>query len=81
VTCLVDSEGETDITVGAAHDVLQNRRPVFDGILEAPSRKLILDLVSDETVLEINLPSAKNRIRVWTDGRHVCAEQVVIGIG
>jgi len=81
VNCMVDSEGETNITVGEANQVSQNRKPVFDGVLETPSRKLVLDLVSDEKVLEVNVPSAKNRVRVWTDGRHECAEQVVIGIG
>jgi hypothetical protein len=81
VNCMVDSEGKTNITVGAAGQVFQTRRPIFDGLLETPSRKLILDLVSDEKVLEVGVPSAKSRIRVWTDGRHECAEQVVIGIG
>lgn len=81
VNCMVDSEGKTNITVGAARHVCQNGRPVFDGVLETPSRKLILDLVSEETVLELNVPSTKIRLRVWTDGRHECAEKVVIGIG
>jgi hypothetical protein len=81
VCCLIDCEGETDITVGAVTDILQQHKPVFDGILETPSRKLVLDLVSQEKVLEVGVPSPKNRVRVWTDGRHQCAETVVIGIG
>jgi len=81
VNCLVDSEGETDITVGAANRVSPDRKLIFDGVLETPSRKLVLDLVSDEVVAEVGVPSAKNRIRVWTDGHHECAERVVIGIG
>jgi len=81
ICCLIDCEGETDITVGAVTDVLQQHKPVFDGILETPSRKLVLDLVSQEKVLEVGVPSPKNRVRVWTDGRHQCAETVVIGIG
>jgi hypothetical protein len=61
ICCLIDCEGETDITVGAATDVLQQHEPIFDGTLETPSRKLVLDLVSKEKVLEVGVPSPNNR--------------------
>jgi hypothetical protein len=44
------------------------------------SRK-ILEIVPGEQILEIRVPFATNRIRIWTDGRHRCAERVVIGLG
>jgi hypothetical protein len=82
MTCLVDSEGETDITIGDTSEVKpSNRLLLFDGTLETPSKKLILEIVPDEKVLEINVPFATNRIRIWTDGRHRLAETVVIGLG
>jgi hypothetical protein len=81
ITCLIDSEGETDITVGNTSEVKPSNKLLFDGTLETPSRKLILEIVPDEKILEVSVPFATNRIRIWTDGHHRLAEKVVIGIG
>jgi hypothetical protein len=81
IQCLVDSEGETSVTIGAANQVKPDRKLLFDGTLETPSRKVILEIVPGEQVLEMSVPFATNRIRIWTDGRHRLAETVVIGIG
>jgi hypothetical protein len=81
IQCLVDSEGETSVTIGGANQVEPDRKLLFDGTLETPSRKVILEIVPGEKVLEMSVPFATNRIRIWTDGRHRLAETVVIGIG
>jgi hypothetical protein len=81
IQCLVDSEGEISVTVGAANQVKPDRKLLFDGTLETPSRKVILEIVPGEEVHETLVPFASNRIRIWTDGRHRLAETVVIGIG
>jgi hypothetical protein len=81
ITCLVDSEGETDITIGDTGEVKPNNRLLLDGTLETPSRKLILEIVPDKKILEVSVPFTTNRIRIWTDGRHRLAETVVIGLG
>jgi hypothetical protein len=82
ITCLVDSEGDTGITIGDTSEVKpSNMLLLFDGTLETPSRKLMLEIVPDEKILEVSVPFATNRIRIWTDGRHRLAETVVIGIG
>jgi hypothetical protein len=78
---LVDSEGETGITVGAVNQVSQSKPPAFDRMLETPSRRLIFEIVPGETVHEVGVPTDKTRIRIWTDGRHRCAETLVIGVG
>jgi hypothetical protein len=78
---LVDSDGETDITIGAVNQVSQGGRPVFDRMLDTPSRKLIFEIVPGETVHEVSVPTSKTRIRIWADGRHQCAETLVIGLG
>jgi len=78
---LVDSDGETDITIGAVNQVSQSKRPAFDRTLETPSRKLIFEIVPGETVHEVVVPTGKTRVQIWTDGRHQCAQTVVIGIG
>jgi hypothetical protein len=76
-----DSEGETDITVGAVNQISQSGHPAFDRTLETPSRKLIFEIVPGETVHEVVVPTDKTRVQIWTDGRHRCAETLVIGIG
>jgi hypothetical protein len=81
IQCLVDSEGETSVTIGAANQVKPDQKLLFDGTLETPSRKVILEIVPGEKVLEMSVPFATNRIRIWTDGRHRLAETVVIGLG
>jgi hypothetical protein len=81
ITCLVDSEGETDITIGNTNEVKPSNKLLFDGTLETPSRKVILEIVPGETIFETNVPFARSRIRIWTDGRHQLAEKVVIGLG
>jgi hypothetical protein len=81
IACLVDSEGEVDIAVGAADQVVQTQPPAFDRILETPSRKIILEIVPGETVHEVRVLDDKVRIRIWTDGRHRSAESIVIGLG
>lgn len=81
ITCLVDSEGETDITIGDTSEIKQSSKLLFNGTLETPSRKLILEIVPDKKILEISVPFATNRMRIWTDGHHRLAETVVIGLG
>src|SRR5262245_28882791 len=78
---LSDSDGETDITVGVVTQIMQRRPPAFDRTLETPSRRLIFEIVPGETIHEVSVPTDKTRIRVWTDGRHQCAETIVIGLG
>src|SRR5688572_25508133 len=81
ITCLVDSEGDTGITIGDTSEVTPNNKLLFNGTLETPSRKLLLEVVPDKKILEVGVPFAASRIRIWTDGHHRLAETVVIGIG
>jgi hypothetical protein len=81
IVCLVDCEGETNITIGEVGQVEPNNKLLFDGTLETPSRRLMLEIVPGETILEIDVPSPANQICIWTDGRHRCAETVAIGLG
>lgn len=81
ILCLPDSEGETSVTIGGSNQVKPDRKLLFEGTLETPSRKVILEIVPGEKVFEMSVPFATNRIRIWTDGRHRLAETVVIGLG
>jgi hypothetical protein len=81
IQCLVDSEGETSVSIGPANEIKREQKLLFDGTIDTPSRKVILEIVPGEQILEMTVPFATNRIRIWTDGRHRCAETVVIGLG
>jgi hypothetical protein len=80
IACLVDCDGETDITIGAADQIAQERQPSVDRMLETPSRKIILEIVPGDKVHEVTVPADSARIRIWTDGQHRCAQTVAIGI-
>jgi hypothetical protein len=81
IQCLVDSEGEADVAIGTADRVKPANKLLFDGALETPSRQVILEIVPGEKLFEMSVRFASNRIRIWVDGRHQCAETIVIGIG
>jgi hypothetical protein len=81
IQCLVDSDGKTDIAMGTADRIKPAHKLLFDGALETPSRKVILEIVPGEKLYEMSVPFATNRLRVWVDGRHQCAKTVAIGVG
>jgi hypothetical protein len=80
VSCLPDSEGNTEIVIGDARDVASKATPLFDGALKTPSRKVIVETVIAVTLLEWSVPEPTVRLRIWTNG-HQATEWIVIGLG
>lgn len=80
VMCRPDVDGDTDITVGLAKEVDPGTSPLFEGQLNTPSRRIALEIVPGDKILELPVPDGRTRARVWTDGLR-CAEKVIIGIG
>jgi hypothetical protein len=79
VSCLPDCDGETLVTIGIVHEVRLARAPLFDGILETPSRKIIVETVLAAKILEAAIPRLRTRVVVWTNG-HRATDIVVIGL-
>lgn len=78
ISCQPDSEGPTTITVGRMQDVASPDGPLFDGHVETPNGKIGLFGVPGDRLLEMNVPTTRTHIRIWTDGWRD-TETVVIG--
>src|SRR5215510_5438618 len=68
VSCLPDSEGDTDITIGPVSEVGRTHHLLFDGHIDTPTRKLLVLIVPGKTVLEQDVQNQQTRVRIWTDG-------------
>jgi hypothetical protein len=79
VSCLPDCDGETTLTVGTMDEVSQSEAPRFEGRLKTPSRRVVVDTVADEKVIEMPVLHTDTRIRIWTDG-HLGTEFVIVGL-
>lgn len=60
-------DGETEFSLGRADEVGDALQLVFDGIIETPSRMLIISTVWDEVLLEDSVADVETRTRVWVD--------------
>jgi hypothetical protein len=76
--CLMYQDGETEVTLGRPLNT--NRRPAFDGILETPGRKVAVWTVEWDKVLETRVPTARTRVRIWTN-HPTEPDEVHIGVG
>lgn len=79
VSCLPDSEGETEIVIGDSEDVALGAPPLFQGQIRTPSRTFIVETVDEEILLQVIVPSVETAIRIWTNG-HPATDRVVIGL-
>jgi len=80
LSCLPDSDGETEISLGVAQDVVPTSSVLFDGDLWTPSRRIIVETVLGQVILEMRVPSRESRIRIWTNGQRD-TNIVVVGVG
>jgi hypothetical protein len=67
IGCLNPDDGDTEVTLGAAHEVDPGRRPVFDNKLATPDRNVIVSTAEHETVLKARVKNISTRIRIWTN--------------
>jgi len=59
------NEGDTHLTFGPASEIMETRRPDFDGVLNTPNNEIVLfDAIEPEFAIS-QVPSTKMRIRVW----------------
>jgi hypothetical protein len=58
-------DGETELTV--SDEDLPPGAPVFDDMLETPSKVLQVSTSEDEILLRCDVKSNSTRVRVWTD--------------
>ncbi len=73
-------DGETEVTLGAARDVDPGGPPVFDGVLETPSKAVIISTAEHETVMNANVPTQSTRVRIWTN-HPTEPDRIIVGLG
>ena len=73
-------DGETEVTLGAAHVVDPRTRPAFDAMLETPGHVVIVSTVEHETILREPVRAPFTRVRVWVN-HPTEPDKVTIGLG
>ncbi len=80
IACLPEVDGETEITLGAAHQVDPGGAAAFDGQLETPSGDLQVVTIEWQPLLKAAVTRGKTRIRIWQN-RSKFPDKLIIGIG
>jgi hypothetical protein len=73
-------DGATEVTLGAARDVDPGGRPAFDGMLETPSRIVIVATSERKTLLDSSVPGMGTRVRIWVNHPNE-PDKVIVGLG
>jgi hypothetical protein len=80
VGCMPDCDGSTEIIVGNSFTELsQSGNLIFDAFLKTPARKVVVETVLGERVLEQNVPNATTHVRIWTNGS-LDTDRIVVGL-
>jgi hypothetical protein len=80
VGCFLDVDRATRITLGPSPAVAADCRLAFDGFLDTPHHRVAVWTVEWEKLLEARVPTARTRIRIWTN--HVTEpDDVYIKVG
>ena len=53
---------------------------VFDGVLETPSKAVIISTAEHETVMNANVPTQSTRVRIWTN-HPTEPDRIIVGLG
>ena len=80
VGCYPEVSGSTIFTLGPAREVAPDFELAFDGMIETPSKKLIITTVLDEILLEADVTDLTTRVRVWLN-HPKWPDKVVVGWG
>src|SRR5215475_12879520 len=63
VGCLAFMDGQTRVSMDNGSEIDPGGRPVFDGLLETPTRTVVISTVEHEPVLQSEVSTARTRIR------------------
>ncbi len=67
IGCKVEDDGETEIVLGFCGDIDAGEPPEFEGTLRTPSRKLLIRTVHGVTLLEMSVPAAETKLKIWVN--------------
>lgn len=77
--CETEGDGETRFTIGSEHHVNPIGRPVFDGVVKTPNKKITVWTVELDKLLEVPVSGTRTRVRIWGN-RPKFPDDVVIGL-
>jgi hypothetical protein len=80
VGCYPEVDGPTDFVLGKSEEVAPNEDPAFDGLLDTPTKSLIIATVLDDIVLEDKVADLNTRVRIWVDHPR-WPQNVIVGWG
>ena len=80
VGCLMYQDGDTEVSLGSSREVNPEGRPIFDGLLETPNRKVNVETAEGELVLQADVPTESTRVRIWTNALRE-PDKIIIGLG
>ena len=81
VGTLMSQDGDTEVTLSDSVDeVAAQGAPAFDGTLETPSRRLVLQSADLEVFLEMKTEGPRSRVRVWSNDPRE-PDQIAIVVG
>jgi hypothetical protein len=79
VACTPDSEGPTDVIIGAGNEVDPGAVPAFDGNLDTPDRTVVVSTVDLRKMASIQVTGDATRVRIWVNDSTV-PDRVTIGV-
>ena len=77
--CLAEIDGETEFTLGNMADVDPGSRPVFEGKLATPSRKIALETAEGDAILQAPTKQQQTTVRIWANTEKE-PDKVIVGI-
>jgi hypothetical protein len=80
VGCLMYQDGDTEVRLGHASELNAEGKPIFDGPLETPNRKVNIETAEGELVLQADVPTESTRVRIWTNAPRE-PDKITIGLG
>lgn len=67
IPALYWNDGDTSVTLGPESEIVETRKPDFDGVLNTPNLEIILFDANEPRFAGVRVPSTRTRVRVWID--------------
>ncbi len=79
IGCRADVDGATSLTLGDQADVMRSQVATYRGVLETPTRVVLLQTVEEQHVLEMQVDSARTVVTIWANHPYE-PDDIVIGL-
>src|SRR5262245_10340173 len=77
--CLMEQDGPTELTIGAAEQVGSRDTPAFDDLIETPQRAVVVFTALNQPILHASVSGIRTRLRIWTN-HPTEPDKVIIGL-